>query len=68
MNFRKIAFKASKLTTEVIGFFDKLFYNDFTPEQISGRLFLEGKIKLHHESIYQYIDNNKALGGMLYKN
>ncbi|MCK5817749.1 MAG: hypothetical protein KAH18_00555 [Psychromonas sp.] len=60
---RKIAFKASKLTTEVTGWIDKLLYNDFTPEQIADRLFLQGKIKLHHQDIYR----NKALGGLLYK-
>ncbi|MEI6896680.1 MAG: helix-turn-helix domain-containing protein [Psychromonas sp.] len=63
---RKSAFKACKLTDEVTGWIDTLLYNDYTPEQITGRLALENKIQLHHETIYQYIYRDKANGGLLY--
>jgi len=64
---RKSSFKAIKLTREVSAWIDKLLSNDLSPEQIAGRLDLENKITLHHETIYQYIYKDKASGGELYK-
>ena len=64
---RRSSFKASKLTSEVTCWIDKLLHDDLSPEQIAGRLSLEGKTKLHHETIYQYIYRDKANGGKLYK-
>lgn len=64
---RKTAFKSVKMTSKVKGWINQLLYKDFTPEQIAGRLALEGIITLHHETIYQYIYKNKASGGSLYK-
>ena len=64
---RKSSFKASKLTSEVTGWIDRLLINELSPEQIAGRLALEGKIKLHHETVYQYIYRDKSNGGKLYK-
>ena len=40
---------------------------DYSPEQISGRLKLEGHCSIHHETIYQYILTDKRNGGELYK-
>jgi len=37
----------------------------FSPEQISGRLALEGALPVSHESIYQHILRDKARGGDL---
>jgi transposase, IS30 family len=40
---------------------------DWSPEQISGRLNIEYGIKISHEWIYQYILSNKSNGGDLYQ-
>jgi IS30 family transposase len=41
---------------------------DWSPEQISGRLKLEqSKDVISHETIYRYIRSDKAVGGLLYK-
>jgi len=39
---------------------------DYSPEQITGRLELEGRSFVHHETIYQYILADKKNGGELY--
>ena len=44
-----------------------LVKNQWSPEQISGRLELEDGTKVSHESIYQHIWCNKRSGGDLYK-
>ncbi len=64
---RNNALKAIKITDEVKEWIDKLLQANFSPEQVVGRLNLEGKITLHHETIYQYIYKDKANGGLLYK-
>ena len=38
-----------------------------TVRKIAGRLDKEGIIKLHHETIYQYVLADKSAGGTLYK-
>jgi len=40
---------------------------DWSPEQISGRLALAEEIHISHETIYQYIWADKQAGGDLYK-
>jgi len=40
---------------------------DWSPEQVSGYLELEEKIKISHETIYQHIWADKKAGGDLYK-
>lgn len=64
---RMTAHKSIKITNEVKCWIDDLLSQDLTPEQITGRLTLEGKITLHHESVYRYIYQDKASGGHLYK-
>ncbi len=59
--------KAIKLTEDIKGLIDKYVNQDWSPEQIAGRLEKEGIIKLHHETIYQYILADKRSGGELYK-
>ena len=59
--------KAVKLTDEVKPLIDGYVKQDWSPEQIAGRLEKEGIIKLHHETIYQYILADKQAGGTLYK-
>jgi len=41
--------------------------NDWSPEQISGRLQRDKNISIHHETIYRFIYQNKSNGGLLYK-
>jgi len=59
--------KSVKLTSELIEVINKYLEKDFSPEQISGRLKLEGYISIHHETIYQHILADKRSGGELYK-
>ena len=40
---------------------------DWSPEQISGRMKIDLSITVVHETIYRYIYANKANGGRLYK-
>jgi IS30 family transposase len=63
---RKTAHKFVKITAAVKIWIESLLKNDLTPEQIAGRLHLENKVSLHHESIYRYIYQDKANGGSLY--
>ncbi len=55
-----------KITSKIMGRIDKHLQEQWSPEQISGRLKLEN-ILVSHEWIYQYIWKNKSLGGTLYK-
>ena len=59
--------KAVKLTAEIKQLITGYLQQDWSPEQIAGRLGKEGIIKLHHETIYQYILADKQAGGTLYK-
>lgn len=40
---------------------------DWSPEQIAGRLRLEGALCISHETIYRYIWADKVAGGTLYQ-
>ena len=40
--------------------------DDWSPEQVAGRLKKEGIISLHHETSYQHILVDKKAGGELY--
>jgi len=43
-----------------------LLQADWSPEQIAGRLRLDGTLAISHETIYRYIWADKAAGGSLY--
>ena len=45
----------------------ELIQQDWSPQQIEGRLKLENKPFVSHETIYQIIRKDKAEGGVLYK-
>lgn len=45
-----------------------LLQEKWSPEQIAGRLRRESKFKISHETIYQYIWQDKKRGGTLFKN
>lgn len=45
---------------------DDMLREDFSPEQVSGRLKLERRLTPSVETIYQHVWRNKCLGGDLY--
>lgn len=55
-----------KLTHSLIARIEQNLLEDWSPEQISGRLKLEN-ISISHEAIYQHVWNDKRAGGLLYK-
>jgi IS30 family transposase len=59
--------KAVKLTDEIKALIQTYLEQDWSPEQIAGRLEKDGIIALHHETIYQYILSDKRSGGEWYK-
>ena len=61
-----VKYKATKMTAKISAIIDDYIYQDWSPEQISGRLAKDGVIKLHHETIYQHILSDKRSGGDLY--
>ncbi len=44
-----------------------LLREDWSPEQIAGRLRLDQELAISHETIYRYIWADKGAGGMLYQ-
>jgi IS30 family transposase len=56
-----------KLTQSLIVRIEQNLLEDWSPEQISGRLKLLENIDISHESIYQHIWKDKRAGGSLYK-
>lgn len=60
--------KAVKMTPALVNNIDELLEQQWSPEQISGRLKQEGKATVCHETIYQYVLNDKHAGGKLYLN
>ena len=59
--------KCIKLIEEIKYIIGVCLKNDWSPEQVAGRLRSEGIISLHHETIYQYILKDTSEGGKLYK-
>ena len=57
----------SRITAQVWAVVEKLLKQDWSPEQISGRLKKEQGIRISHEWIYQYVLTDKRTGGDLYK-
>ena len=56
-----------RISTETWALVEDLIRQDFSPEQISGRLKIAYGIKISHEWIYQYILSDKSKGGDLYR-
>ena len=56
-----------RITAEVWAVVESLLRQDWSPEQISGRLKKEQKVCISHEWIYQYILADKRANGDLYK-
>jgi IS30 family transposase len=60
----KVHFRISAFTWSLV---DTLIKQDWSPEQISGRLSKEQNISISHESIYQHIYQDKLQNGQLHK-
>lgn len=58
---------APRITTQVWAVVEKLLRQDWSPEQISGRLKKEQSLRISHEWIYQHVLADKRTGGDLYK-
>jgi IS30 family transposase len=57
----------ARITTEVWAIVESLLRQDWSPEQISGRLKKEQRGCISHEWIYQYVLKDKQAGGDLYR-
>ena len=55
------------LTKKIENYIRKKLKLQWSPVQISGRIKLDLKLSISHESIYQFIYKNKANGGNIYK-
>jgi len=64
---RQKAHKARKLTCEVKGWIEKLVSQELSPQQAVDYLRRHKKVSLHHETVYQFIYDDKANGGELYR-
>lgn len=58
--------KAVKRTDPIKQQIDERLERRWSPEQIAGRFKAQGMVRLHHETIYQYIARDKRQGGLLY--
>ena len=56
-----------RITAKIWAIVEKLLRQDWSPEQISGRLQKEQSIAISHEWIYQHVLADKRSGGDLYK-
>ena len=56
-----------RITAEIWTIVERLLKQEWSPEQISGRLKKEQGIRISHEWIYQYILEDKQAGGDLYQ-
>ena len=63
----RVKHKAKKLTKDLKEYIREKLKDYWSPEQICGRLWLERKIRLSHETVYRFILKNKKRGGKLYR-
>jgi len=64
---RQEAYKARKITDEVMGWIEVLIRQELSPQQVVDYLKKHKQISLHHETIYQLVYEDKAEGGDLYQ-
>lgn len=57
-----------KMTEEIKGTINKLLVRQWSPEQISCRLSVEGRTSVSHETIYRHVYADSHTGGKLYQN
>lgn len=63
----KLGAKFAKFTPKVCTYVMDKLGRTWSPEQISGRMRKDIKVKISHKSIYQYIWFDKSIGGSMYK-
>ena len=56
-----------KLTPTLVAIIEEKLLEEWSPDQISGRLKDKDIASISHEAIYQHIWKNKRAGGVLYK-
>jgi len=56
-----------KMTPTLVARIESELLENWSPEQISGRLSLEGVAIISFEAIYQHIQKDRHAGGLLYK-
>jgi len=56
-----------RITAQTWSVVERLLRQDWSPEQISGRLKKEQKVYISHEWIYQYVLEDQRAGGDLYR-
>jgi len=59
--------KYTVMTSKIKTYIKIKLKEDWSPEQIAGRMKLDTGISICHETIYRYIYYNKSRGGRLYK-
>ena len=59
--------KRFSLTNPIEKYIRAKLKQDWSPEQIAGRIKLDTGVSVVHETIYRYIYTNKSNGGKLYK-
>ncbi len=59
--------KRYSLTKPIERYIRAKLKQDWSPEQIAGRMKLDTGVSIVHETIYRYIYNNKKNGGKLYQ-
>jgi transposase, IS30 family len=64
---QKASREPKKLTPEVVVYIENALHEKWSPEQIAGRLKLEKKISISHETIYRHVWTDKRKEGNLYK-
>ena len=65
---KQVSGRLPKIRGKLAEIIIKKVNEQWSPEQISGRLKEEHKISISHESIYQFIFKDNKCGGKLYKN
>jgi len=58
--------KSVKMSADIKQIINGHIEQNWSPEQVAGRLKEDGVISLHHETIYQHILADKKAGGKLY--
>lgn len=63
----KIGKNTGKFDQGDLALVDALLKQDYSPQQISGRMKLEGELSISHETIYKRVYDDKAKGGNLHQ-
>jgi len=63
---RRKAKAKKKISKETWLQIEELLRKEWSPEQVSNRMFLEQKVRVSHEWIYQYVYRDKKMGGDLH--